>query len=55
MRTIFVLLLMLFLSLSSTSCTPDKIAGSQTEQEDVFAVDPPSEEAGEEDEIDPND
>jgi len=52
MRTLVFILLGLFLSFGSTSCTPDKIADTQTEQEDVFAGDPNSEEA--EEEIDPN-
>lgn len=54
MRLLVLLFLALILSLGSTSCTPDDSADTQTEQGDVFAGDPTSDESGEEEEIDPN-
>lgn len=53
MKTVFVLFLALVLSAGLTSCEPEEILQTQTEQQDGFAGDPPSGEA--EEELEPND
>jgi hypothetical protein len=54
MKIVLFFLFGLFLSLASTSCTPENITDTQTEQIKTLASDPPSEEPGEEGELDPN-
>lgn len=54
MKIVFIFLLGLFLSLASTSCTPENISDTETEQSETLASDPPSEDPGEEEELDPN-
>ncbi len=52
MKTVFVLFLALFLTTGLTSCEPEELLQTPTEQQDGFAGDPPSGEA--EEELEPN-
>jgi len=54
MKTIYVLLFGLFLSLGTISCTPESITDTGNEQQEMSTGDPNSDEGGEEDEIEPN-
>lgn len=53
----FFLLLALMLTLGFTSCTPEEVVTDETNAELMSSSysDPPAEEAGEEEELEPND